>query len=141
MSRDTQLIQKPWIFVLTGLFHHNTGSIIKWSTAGLNSEFVSSPRLVVVPRLKNPVRPTIYPYLQGGKRWIHAFHKGISTNWNANSSYIFWTLHVYWNNEQPLIFSHEKVFLSYTEYNKWSLNFGYANQQKRDMVILCWLSV
>ena len=33
-------------------------------------------------------------------------------------------------NEQPLIFSHKNVFLSYVEYNKWPMTFGYPSQQK-----------
>ena len=38
---------------------YDTRSIFKRSLTGLN--FPSSPRLVVSPRLKNPVCPTIYP--------------------------------------------------------------------------------
>ena len=40
---------------------YDTRSIFKRSLTGLNSEFSPSPRLVASTRLKNLVRPTIYP--------------------------------------------------------------------------------
>ena len=43
-------------------------------------------------RLKNPVRPTIYAYLEEqGNRWILAFPKSINTKWNTKTWSSIWT--------------------------------------------------
>ena len=55
---------------------HDTRSVLKQS--------FSSPRLVALAKLKNPVS-LLFTHSWRKNSWIYMFPKGISTMWNANS--------------------------------------------------------
>ena len=60
----------------------DTRSIFKQSIYGLNSKMSFAPKLV---DLKKSIYSTILLITGWENRWIHAFPKGISIKWNANS--------------------------------------------------------
>ena len=87
-------------------FGSGTWSIFKQSEAGLNSQF-SFSLAVRLTKIKE-LSVQLVTHCLKEKWWIHAFHKGISTKWNANSLIQVWT----WVNDS--------VFNDYNRYTKYA---------------------
>ena len=69
-----------YIYIVLPEQDANTRSIFKRSFTGLNSGFLSSLRLIAIPRLKSA-----FIYNWNENNWIHTFPEGIGAIWNVNN--------------------------------------------------------